>query len=98
VSTTTNPEGTPSSGTVGKGSSVTSWRVPGLHWEIGGAFLLAVRSLLIGVVLRFIYRAVSSPFFRGKVLNRDTLTLCPTTSARRSGMFGIDPNEPPAPG
>jgi amino acid transporter len=77
----------------GTGSSVTSWRVPGVHWEVGGAFLLAVGTLLIGVVLMFVYRAVAPPFFRGEVLNRDTLTLVPDDVGAPVGLFGIDPNE-----
>ena len=35
----------------GTGSSYTSWTVPGVHWHIGGAFLLAAGALLLGVVL-----------------------------------------------
>jgi amino acid transporter len=77
----------------GTGSSLTSWRVPGVHWEVGGAFLLAVGTLLIGVVLMFVYRAVAPPFFRGEVLNRDTLTLVPDDVGAPVGLFGIDPNE-----
>jgi len=82
----------------GTGTSFTSWGVPGLHWEIVGAFLFAVGSILIGVVLMFIYRAVSPAFFRGEILNRDPRTLVPEDIGTPLGLFGIDPNEPPAPG
>ena len=60
-------------------SSYTTWHVPGLGWDIGGSFLLAVGSLLLGIILMYIYRAVAPPFFRGEVLNADTATLSPTT-------------------
>jgi amino acid transporter len=79
----------------GTGSSFTSWRVPGVHWEIGGAFLLAVGSILLGFVLMLVYRAISPPFFRGEVLNRDTLTLVPDDVGTPVGLFGIDPNDDP---
>jgi hypothetical protein len=77
----------------GTGSSVTSWRVPGVHWEIGGAFLLAVGSILIGILLMLIYRTVAPPFFRGEVLNRATMTLVPEDVGAPVGLFGIDPEE-----
>ena len=77
----------------GTGSSLTSWRVPGVHWEIGGAFVLAVGSILIGIVLMFIYRAVAPSFFRGEVLTRDTMTLVPEDVGAPVGLFGIDPDE-----
>ena len=80
----------------GTGSSFTSWRVPGVHWEIGGAFLLATGSILLGFVFMFVYRAVAPPFFRGEVLNRDTLTLVPDDVGTPIGLFGIDPQDGPA--
>ena len=77
----------------GTGSSYTSWTVPGLHWHIGGAFLLAAGSLLLGVVLMFVYRAVAPPFFSGEVLNRDTMTLVPDDVGTPVGLFGIEPGD-----
>ena len=71
-------------------SSSTSWRVPGVHWQIGGAFLLAAGSLLVGVVLMFVYRAVSPPFFRGETLNAGTATLVPEDVGAPVGLFGVD--------
>src|SRR5579862_7164478 len=61
----------------GTGSSYTSWTVPGVHWHIGGAFLLAVGALVLGVILMFVYRAIAPPFFRGEVLNASTVTRVP---------------------
>ena len=75
-------------------SSSTSWRVPGVHWQIGGAFLLAAGSLLVGVILMFAYRATSPSFFRGEVLNAGTATLVPDDVGIPVGLFGIEPEEP----
>jgi len=77
----------------GKGSSLTSWRVPGVHWEVGGAFLLAAGSILIGIVFMFAYRSVAPSFFRGEVLNRATMTLVPEDVGAPVGLFGIDQDE-----
>jgi amino acid transporter len=75
-------------------NSSTSWLVPGLHWRVGGAFLLAAGSLLVGVVLMFVYRAVSPAFFRGEVLNAGTATLVPEDLGVPVGMFGVyEPDE-----
>ncbi len=71
-------------------SSSTSWRVPGVHWQIGGAFLLAAGSLLLGMVLMLIYRAVSPPFFHGETLNAGTETLVPEDIGAPVGLFGVD--------
>ncbi len=70
-------------------NSSTSWRVPGLHWHVGGAFLLAAGSLLVGVVLMFVYQAVSPAFFRGEVLNAGTATLVPEDLGTPVGLFGV---------
>jgi amino acid transporter len=69
----------------------TSWDVPGVHWHIGGTFLLAAGSLVLGVVLMFIYRAVAPAFFRGQVLNAATATLVPEDLGAPVGLFGIEP-------
>jgi len=74
-------------------NSFTSWRVPGLHWDIGGSFLLAAGSLLIGFLIIIVYPAISPPFFRGEVLNANTATLVPEDIGAPVGLFGIDPNE-----
>jgi amino acid transporter len=77
----------------GTGSSYTSWTVPGVHWHVGGAFLLAAGSLVLGVVILFAYRVVAPPFFRGEVLNASTATLVPEDLGTPVGLFGIEPNE-----
>ena len=58
-------------------NSLTFWTVPGLHWEIGGIFLIAVGAALVGV-LGFIYMRVTAPaFFKKQTLTRGTPTLVP---------------------
>jgi amino acid transporter len=74
-------------------SSYTSWHVPGLGWDIGGAFLLAAGSLVLGIVLMYVYRAVAPPFFRGEVLNASTTTLVPEDIGTPIGLFGVEPDE-----
>ena len=59
-------------------ASYTVWQLPfAPHWRVGGAFLLGVGTLLVGVVLMIIWRFVAPPFFRGETLDRDTPTLVP---------------------
>ncbi len=58
-------------------NSLTYWTVPGLHWRIGGIFIIAFLAALAGV-LGFIYmRIVHPPFFRKETLTRGTPTLVP---------------------
>ena len=48
----------------------TYWTVPGMHWRIGGVFMIAFLSALAGV-LGFIYMRISEPaFFRRETLTR----------------------------
>ncbi len=55
----------------------TLFRVPFIHWEIGGAFVIAVVTALIGVVI-FVYCRFTAPaFFRKQTLTRSTPTLVP---------------------
>jgi amino acid transporter len=78
----------------GAGSSYTSWTVPGVHWHIGGAFLLAAGALVLGVILMFVYRAVAPPFFKGEILNASTMTRVPEDVGTPVGLFGIEPKDP----
>src|SRR5271165_6778465 len=58
-------------------NSLTFWTVPGLHWEIGGIFLIALGAALVGV-LGFIFMRVTAPaFFKKQTLTRGTPTLVP---------------------
>jgi len=57
----------------------TMWTVPGLHWQIGGAFVIAIIAALAGVVFYLFCRYIrpGAPFFKGKTLTRSTPTLVP---------------------
>src|SRR5580700_4306319 len=58
-------------------NSYTSWTIPGLRWQVGGIFVIAVGAALVGV-LGFIYMRVTAPaFFRKQTLTRGTPTLVP---------------------
>ncbi len=59
----------------------TFWTVPGLHWEIGGIFLIAFGAAVAGV-LGFFYMRITRPaYFRKETLTRATPTLVPDTDA-----------------
>jgi amino acid transporter len=59
-------------------ASYTQWNMPfAPHWAIGGTFLLGVGTFLVGIILMFIWRAVSPAFFRGETLHEATPTLVP---------------------
>jgi amino acid transporter len=62
---------------VNTGTSDTSFTVPGLHWQIGGVFVIALLSALAGVIF-FIYLRIAQPaFFKKQTLTRATPTLVP---------------------
>jgi amino acid transporter len=59
------------------GNSYTTFTVPGLHWQVGGAFMVAVLAALAGVIA-FTYMRLTAPaFFRKETLTRSTPTLVP---------------------
>ena len=71
-------------------ASYTVWQLPfAPHWRIGGAFLLGVGTIIVGIVLMIIWRIVAPPFFKGETLNRDTPTLVPDDGV-------LAPSPPPA--
>jgi amino acid transporter len=55
----------------------TMWTVPWIHWQIGGAFVIAVAAALIGVIVYLYCRFVNPSFFRKQTLTRATPTLVP---------------------
>jgi hypothetical protein len=53
-------------------NSYTSWTVPGLHWQVGGIFIIAALAALAGVA-GFAYMRITAPaFFRRQTLSRAT--------------------------
>jgi hypothetical protein len=55
----------------------TMWMVPGIYWQIGGAFVIAIIAVLVGVAC-YIYCRITRPaFFMKQTLTRATPTLAP---------------------
>jgi amino acid transporter len=74
--------------------SYTSWTLPfPPHTQLGGVFLIALISALVGVVLLIIWRIKAPPFFRGETLSRSTPTLVPEGFEEDIGSS--DPETPP---
>ena len=49
----------------------TSWQMSfPPHWHIGGVFLIGIGSLILGIPLMYIYRAIRPAYFRGEVIKR----------------------------
>src|SRR6267154_247527 len=57
---------------VATANDYTMWTVPFIHWQIGGAFVIAVVSALVGVVLFLSWRFISPSFFKKETLTRAT--------------------------
>jgi len=55
----------------------THWTVPGLHWEIGGIFLIAAGAAVAGVIIFIILRIRQPAYFKKETLTRSTPTLVP---------------------
>jgi amino acid transporter len=51
-------------------NSYTMWTVPGLHWKIGGIFIIALLAALAGVIAFVFMRATAPAFFRKETLTR----------------------------
>ncbi len=53
-------------------NSYTTWTVPGLHWQVGGIFIIAALAALAGV-LGFAFMRLTAPaYFRKETLTRTT--------------------------
>jgi amino acid transporter len=62
---------------VATANDYTVWTVPWLHWQVGGAFVIAAVAAIIGLIF-FVYNRVAAPaFFRKQTLTRSTPTLVP---------------------
>jgi amino acid transporter len=57
--------------------SYTMWTVPGLHWQVGGAFVIAFLSVVAGLIFFVYCRATGRAFFKKQTLTRATPTLVP---------------------
>src|SRR5580700_6489839 len=55
----------------------TMWTIPGIGWHIGGAFVIAVISVLVGLACYLYLRITRPAFFRKQTLTRSTETLTP---------------------
>jgi amino acid transporter len=64
---------------VATANDFTMWTVPGLRWQIGGAFVIAVAAGLAGVLFYLFCRYIrpGPPFFKKQTLTRATPTLVP---------------------
>ena len=62
---------------VATANNYTMWTVPGLHWQIGGVFVIAFVSALIGLIFFIYLRITSRAFFKRQTLTRATPTLVP---------------------
>jgi amino acid transporter len=63
---------------VATGNSYTSWLVPFWpHWYLGGAFVIAFISALVGLICGVWFRFVRPAYFRKETLTRATPTLVP---------------------
>jgi amino acid transporter len=71
-------------------NSDTHFTFPGTNRVIGGVFSLDVGTVILGVVLMYVWMAFRPAFFRGEILNRDTPTRVPTDIGVPVGLFGIE--------
>jgi amino acid transporter len=53
-------------------NSYTTWTVPGLHWQIGGTFIIAALAALAGIISFAFMRVTGPAFFRKQTLTRPT--------------------------
>ncbi len=57
--------------------SYTMFTVPGLHWQVGGAFVIVFLSIVAGLIFFTYCRVTRRAFFRKETLTRATPTLVP---------------------
>jgi amino acid transporter len=62
---------------VATANDYTMWTVPWLHWQIGGAFVIAAVAALVGLAVLIYMRVTSPAFFKKQTLTRATPTLVP---------------------
>jgi amino acid transporter len=57
--------------------SYTMFTVPGLHWQVGGAFVIVFLSIVAGLIFFIYCRVTGRAFFNKQTLTRATPTLVP---------------------
>ena len=62
---------------VATGNSYTMFTIPGLHWQVGGVFVIVFITTLVGVLFFAYLRITQPPFFKRRTLTRSTPTLVP---------------------
>jgi amino acid transporter len=62
---------------VATANDYTMWTVPGIHWQIGGAFVIAAVAALVGLAFYAYCRIKDPAYFRRETLTRATPTLVP---------------------
>jgi amino acid transporter len=62
---------------VNTGNSFTTFTIPGLHWQVGGVFVIVTLSTLVGVVLWAFLRITQPDYFKRRTLTRSSPTLVP---------------------
>jgi amino acid transporter len=58
-------------------NSYTMYTVPGLHWQIGGVFVIVFLTSLVGLIVYLVLRFTQPDYFKGRTLTRSTPTLVP---------------------
>jgi amino acid transporter len=58
-------------------NSYTMYTVPGLHWQIGGVFVIVFLTSLVGLIIWLTLRFTQPAYFKGRTLTRSTPTLVP---------------------
>jgi amino acid transporter len=62
---------------VNTGNSYTTYTIPGIHWQVGGVFVIVFLASLIGLLFFIYLRVTQPPFFKRQTLTRSTPTLVP---------------------
>jgi amino acid transporter len=66
---------------VATANDYTMWTVPWIHWQVGGAFVIAVMAALVGVAAYLYCRIRNPAFFKKQTLTRSTETVVPYPDA-----------------
>ncbi len=69
-----------------RSGSYTSFTLPfPPHEQVSGVFVIDVLTIVVGIILMFVYKAIAPAFFRGETLNRDSATLVTEDFLARQG-------------